>query len=302
MKTTLIVAAFATLSLTSCVEQSGQASDDSDSTTSESSSEVRTTDIWMHLDSNTGLRNATLTMTNGASTRCPNGRTAKTCTATTLVVPADCGFECQDGLLGHQGETLLRGHFSGTSFVVDTGLDTWAPGGTFSTVYRLSASTTCAQDPCPVGIVRQKLNSNARAESIVSLDFSKANDVNFVNEPMRGYNQLTTAAGLLATGRLSQGVFKVDRVWRLETTKPACDVVATARAQAYQGDAAEIIEYRTMREAERSVDPNGGSTAWLVRNAESPALVTFTSGINDLWVKRFTVDRQSCAVVVTGEH
>jgi len=40
----------------------------------------------------------------------------------------------------------------------------------------------------------------------------------------------------------------------------------------------------------------------LVRTGESPSLVTFTAGANDLWTQRFNVDKTTCAVTITAEH
>ncbi len=302
--------AVAVLASANCTDANEQVTDDETlDETSETASEVRTGDIWVHLDSNDGVNNATLSVLNNATTRCPSGRTSKACFATKLVLPADCTWECQDGLLSRRGEGVLHGRFVGRNFVVDAGYDTFSLGMGTTSVYRLSASTTCAQDPCPTAISRQKLNSSARPDAVTALDFSRAVDPNFMLDPMRGYGQLTTAAGLVASGRMYQGVFRVDRVWRLETPKPACDPQLVAREAAYRGDSAAITEFRTVAEAERApnpnVDENGdpiGSLAWLVRTAESPTLVTFTSGTNDLWAQRFTVDKQRCSITITAEH
>ena len=302
--------ALAVVGSANCTETEAEGDRDAElDQTSETTSEVRTGDIWVHLDSNDGVNNATLSVLNNATTRCPSGRTSKACFATKLVLPAHCNWECQDGVLSRRGEGVLHGRFVGSNFVVDVGYDTFGLGMGTASVYRLSASTTCDHDPCPTAISRQKLNSSARPVVIAALDFSRAVDPNFVLDPLRGYGQLTTAAGLLVSGRSYQGVFRVDRVWRLETPIPACDPQLVARDAAYRGDAAEITEFRTQAEAERApnpnVDENGepiGSLAWLVRTAESPTLVTFTSGINDLWAQRFTVDKQHCSITVTAEH
>ena len=41
---------------------------------------------------------------------------------------------------------------------------------------------------------------------------------------------------------------------------------------------------------------------WLVRTAETASTVTFTSGLNDLWVERFEIAKATCALTVTAEH
>jgi hypothetical protein len=261
--------------------------------------EVKAGDVWVHLDANTGLTNATLTVVNGGTVKCPNGVTAKTCTVKKLVLPQDCGWECQDGLLGHQGEAILHGAFVGTTFVADRGLDTFSTGLGKSSIYVLSAAPSCATDPCPATIDRKKINSSTR-DVVTALDFSGAVDPNFVLDPMLGYGKVTTPVGLFASGRVYKGVFKVDRVFRLETPKPACDPQLVARAHAY-GDPG-LVELRTVYEAERAVDPNGESVHWMVRTAETPTTVTFTSGVNDLWAEKYRLDKATCAITTLAEH
>jgi hypothetical protein len=268
----------------------------------EDMAEVRADDVWVHLDNNTGLNNATLTVVNNGTVRCPSGRTAKTCTVSKLVLPAACNWECQDGLLSRQGEGVLHGRFAGQTFVVDAGYDTYMPGLGTSSVYRLTASSTCTKDPCFKDIVRKKLNSSARPDAVASLDFSHAADPSYVLDPMYGQSQLTSAAGLVVSGRMWQGTFRVDRVWRVETPKPSCEPLLTARAHAQRGGIPKIWDFATEAQAERAVDPEGESVHWLVRTAESPTSVTFTLGFNDLWAERFTVAKNDCALTVIAEH
>ncbi|NOU30269.1 MAG: hypothetical protein HOO96_20395 [Polyangiaceae bacterium] len=268
----------------------------------EEASEIRADDAWMHLDANTGVNNATLSVVNSGTVRCPNGKSAKTCQVSKLVLPADCNWECQDGLLSRRGEGVLHGRFSGQTFVVDFGFDTYTTGLGTNSVYRLTASSTCAKDPCFKDIVRKKLNSSAAPDAVTAVDFSRAADPNYVLDPMYGQSQLTSAAGLVVSGRMWQGTFRVDRVWRLETPKPACDPLLTARAYATRGGIPKLWELPTEAQAERTVDPEGESVHWLVRTAESPTSVTFTLGFNDLWAERYTVAKNDCALTVIAEH
>jgi len=262
---------------------------------------IASANAWYHLDAAHGLGAATLSVTNNYSVRCPNGHSAKTCDVTSLVVPASCGFECTDGLLGLQGESLVRGSFQGHAFVIADGLDTWERGlGTYS-VYAITGAPSCAHDPCPTGLVAQKLNTKAAPTAIASVDFSHANDTNFVLDPTRG-DAAAATTGLIVSGHIVSHQFRVDRTWRLETGAAACDPQATARAHTFLGGATEVTQLRTVTEAERHVDPNGGDVAWLVRTAETPTTVTFTSGLNDLWDEVFDVAKSDCTVTTTGEH
>jgi hypothetical protein len=295
-----LVVALSLVSATSSFSCVGVAPDESEM--GETTSEVRSDNVWVHLDDNTGINNATLTVANNGTTRCPNGRTAATCRVARLVLPSDCNWECQDGLLSRRGESLLQGRFSANTFVVNFGLDTYTTGLGTRSIYRLTASNTCTSDPCPVGIMRQKINSNLAPNAVTSLDFSRAQDPNFVLDPMRGYAQLTTSAGLIASGVMSGSTFRVDRVWRLETPRPACDVQLIARSHAYSGSETTIREFRTVHEAERATDPSGETVRWIVRTAETPTAVTFTSGFNDLWALRFSVAKDTCAITTLAEH
>ncbi|HEY4242254.1 MAG TPA: hypothetical protein VGM88_20695 [Kofleriaceae bacterium] len=272
-------------------------------TTDDESTLLDSAGAYYHLDAANHLGAATLSVVNGRKVRCPDGSKSATCTVTALSVPADCGFECQDGLLGLQGETVLQGHFAGTTFVVTAGFDTWERGlGSYS-VYRVTGAKQCAHDPCPSSSVSQKLNSTAAPTTVNSVDDSHADDTNYVLDPVRGDAQSLTPAGLLASGHVTSHVFRADRVWRQETPVLACDVQQTAFAHAADGfGGVDITQFRTVTAAEHAQPPEDGSIAWLVRTAETAHLVTFTSGENDLWAETFTVDPTSCALVVTGEH
>jgi hypothetical protein len=258
---------------------------------------------WYHLDSTSGTADATLSAVNGGKIRCGDGKTRTTCHVAKLTLPKDCDWECQDGVLSLRGETVLRGKFSGNSFVASAGFDTWTKGLGSEYVYRITASSTCLHDPCPTGMKAQRLNSSSKAKTVASIDFSKANDTNYVLDPTRGYAQVATDAGLVVSGHFAGSVFRADRVWRLWTPKPACDVDLTARNYALAGgEGITAIELLTVAEAERYVDPAGASVHWLVRTADDAARATFTSGIADLWAQRFEVSKSSCAIVVVAEH
>ena len=268
----------------------------------ETANELTQADVWVHLDASTGLRNATLSAVNGGKLRCENGQLTDVCKVAKLVLPADCKWECQENLVGQQGETILRGRFSGTKFIATAAFDTWQRGlGNYS-VYVMRAPFTCVQEPCPVNLSRQKLNSSTAADTVATLNFATAADPNFASDPARGYDRASTGPGLPVSGRVQNGAFAVDRVWRLETPLRACDPQLTARARAYLADALNVVEYRTVSEAENAANTPDVGRPWLVRSAESPSSVTFTSGINDLWSQKFSVAKSDCKVTILAEH
>jgi hypothetical protein len=287
------------IALTGCAITDGGTDEDA------SADAIESGNAWYTISAAHGLGAATLQVANGYKVKCPNGHSANTCDVTALVVPADCGFECTDGLLGLQGDSLVRGSFAGTTFVISAGFDTWSRNlGTYS-IYRLAGAATCTQAPCPTGITAQKINIKTQPTAVSSVDFSRSFDPNYVLDITRGDDQIASSAGLLATGHIVSHVFRVDRVFRAETGRSACDPQQVAREHAYSGEE-ELRQFRTESEAERFIPPpvadEPSPNHWLVRSAETPALVTFTSGINDLWATRFTVATSDCAITTIAEH
>ncbi|MCX5741296.1 MAG: hypothetical protein NT062_02220 [Proteobacteria bacterium] len=267
---------------------------------------IASANAWYLLDAANGLGAATVSVANGYKVECPDGHFGRTCEVRALVVPADCNFECTDGLLGLQGVSLVRGSFEGDTFVIAAGFDTFARDLGTRSIYRITGAPTCAHDPCPTGLLAQKLDTKAKPTAIVAVDFAHAVDPNYVLDPTRGDAQVASDAGLLVTGHIVLHVFRVDRVFRLETPAPACDPQLAARAHVSLGSAPELYQARTVAEAERHVDPNQDPedmhVTWLVRTAETPTTVTFTSGINDLWAERFVVAKTGCAITTIAEH
>lgn len=291
----LSAALIVSLSLTACATTGDGPGDDDASTATE---EITSANTWYHLDATNGLGAATLTVVNGYKVRCPDGHSSRTCDVSALVVPATCGFECVDGLLGLQGESIVRGSFSGTSFVIAEGLDTWSHDGLGSySLYQLAGAPTCAHDPCPTGLSAKKLNVAGHPTAISSVDLTHADDPNYVLDPTRADAQIAgDPSGMIVSGRIVNHVFRVDRAFRLETSHPACDPQLAARAHAFPAGAEHTSQVRTVGEGERLVGN------WLVRTAESTTAVTFTSGVNDLWAEIFTVAKTDCSIAVTAEH
>ncbi len=267
---------------------------------------ISASNAWYLIDAADGLGAATLTVANGYKILCPDGHVGRTCDVSALTVPADCNFECTDGLLGLQGASLVRGNFVGDTFAIAAGFDTFsAERGAYS-IYRITGSPTCTSDPCPTGLLAQKLDTKLRPTAIQSVDFSHAIDPNFILDPIRGDAQIASEAGLLVSGHIVAHAFRVDRTFRLETPKPACDPQLAAQAHVNLGSAPELHLSRTVAAAERFIDPNQDPedmhVTWLVRTAQSSSAVTFTWGINDLWAQKFTVAKADCAISVIAEH
>ena len=274
---------------------------DDDPEVSETTDTITSAGAWYQLDAANGLGPATVTVLNGYKVTCPDGSFARTCHVTGLVLPPDCGWECQDGVLSLQGDTVFRGRFAHGKLVVSLGLDTFTHSAGLYSVYRLTAAPSCAGDPCPGSLSAQKLNIASTPVTVKSVDFLHAQDPNYVLDPTRGDDQAFSKAGLIVSGHIVSHVFRAERVWRLETPRPACEPQLVARAHASNG-IHDVVQFRTLTEAEHATAPDGGSVYWVVRTGEAASTVTFTWGINDLWAERFVVAKAGCAVTVVAEH
>jgi hypothetical protein len=258
----------------------------------------------------------TVALVNGGAFGCPGTSSlgGKRCTVDKLVLPADCGWECQDGLLSLRGVTIVEGaldrvtdttaHKKVSRLVARGGWDTWRAGVGSYQYYRLvPASATCSAAPCPGTLRAQRLNGAEPAHTVARVDFSHADDTNYVLDPTRGLAQASSAAGLFASGVIRDGVFTADRVLRLWTPKPACDPQQVARAHWFHGGEDVVdVEVTTAQEGETYVDSLGRTVHWLVRDAEDALSVEFVTGVNDLWAERIGIDKATCELTVLGEH
>lgn len=256
----------------------------------------------------------TFSRVNGGKLHCPNGTHAATCTVSKLDLPADCGWECQDGLLSLQGVTVLRGdfktaydasHHKVTTFAALAGFDTIdATLGTHP-VYRVTQHVApCLVAPCPVLTTATRVNDSS-SRGITRVDFSHAHDTNYVIDPSRGIAQIARPEGLVVSGSIVSGVLEADRVWRQWTPEADCDVPAAARAFFFKTPAPQgevNLEFATTLAAESYVDPQHRTVNWLVRTDKNALAIAYTGGFNDLWAQTFTVSTTTCAVTLTGEH
>jgi hypothetical protein len=262
---------------------------------------------YYRLESQSGGK-TTVSRVNGGVFACPGTSPSKRCTVDALVLPADCGWECQDGLLSGRGVAVFAGTIDRVAgqrrLLVEAGWDTWRAGPGPFQFYRLAPlSSVCAAAPCPGELRAKRLNGQEKAKKVVDIDFSGADDANYVLDPTRGFAQAASTAGLLASGVMRNGVFEADRVFRLWTPRPACDPQRAARAHWFHGGEDVLdIELRTVSEAESYVDPMGRSVHWLVRDGEDELAVEFTAGTNDLWAQRIGIDKASCEITILGEH
>ncbi len=253
---------------------------------------------------------------NGGTMRCPTGARAPRCTVDDLVLPVDCDWECQDGVLSLRGVTVLRGELrttrvtpgrrGRTALVAAAAFDTLDGSLGSKPVYRITQRVApCLVAPCPVFTTATRVNSPNPAVQLATVDFSGAHDPNYVLDAARGLAQMARAEGLLATGTISRGTFRVDRVFRQWSPIADCDVLAAARAHAFpEAPAADEVQlvFATTAEAETYQDADGRRVSWLVRTENSTATVAFTAGFNDLWSQTFTVGTSVCDVTITGEH
>ncbi len=293
---------------------SSEASETSQASQASELTEATEATAYYRLESTAGGGRSVVSLAQHGSLRCPSGQLASRCTVDALVLPADCGWECQDGLLSLRGDTVLRGRLTSawdtathqrvSRLIVAAGFDTYRTGAGSHALYRLTpASTTCTASPCPAAMRAQRIGKSGNPAHVTHLDFSQADDDNYVLDPARGHAQVLSAQGLLVSGTLAGTVFRADRVYRLWTPRPACDPQLVARAHWFHGGETVVDhEFITTYEAERYADPDGRTSSWLVRDAEDAAHVEFLGGLNDLWAERFSIDKASCALTVTGEH
>jgi hypothetical protein len=262
-----------------------------------------------------GAGEYTFSRVNDGKLDCAVGPKARTCTTEKLVLPADCDWECTDGILSLQGVTVLRGVFTNaydatlrrrvTSFVAAAGFDTFDATLGDKPVYRLTARpTSCGRKTCAVAVVSTTVNGSS-TRSVTRVDFSTSHDPNYVLDDSRGVAQMARPEGLLVSGKLVAGVFKADRVWRQWTPEADCDVLGAAKTYYFasppSADEVDLV-FTTTSEAESYADPQHRSVKWLVRTDKNASAISYTGGINDLWAQTFTIDTHTCNVTLTGEH
>ncbi len=314
--TGLLTASLAALSFSAMGCSSADTATTADSV-SESADSLVVTSAYFRLESKNADGSYVVSLANGGNIECPGTGTTRKCTVPSLVVPADCDFECTDGLLSLRGISIVRGVLAS---VVDTtthkrigrltaasGFDTF--DGTLGTypIYKVAQKTVvCKKAPCASTIQVTKLNAPAGATptTVTSVDFSTSHDPNYVLDATRGLTQMTRPEGLLATGTISYGVFHADRVWRQWTPVADCDVLGAARATWFHTPGSDEVnlEFPTTLAAESYHDAKGRQVNWLVKTSTDANKVSFTGGMNDLWAETFDVSTTSCAVTVTGEH
>lgn len=260
-------------------------------------------DVYVRLERGATPTSFVASRVNGGTVRCANGKRATRCIVDAVELPPDCGWECKDGVLSLRGVTVLRGSFKRSSvrasFVALAAFDTFDRTLGRYDIYRIakSGATTTA-------VVA---GSRATPRRVSRVSFAQAHDPNYVLDPARGTEQLSRPEGLLATGRFVSGAFQVDRVFRQWTpgVTAACDPLATAKAMVFASPPDEEsvqLVLPSVEIAERYQDPQGRHVHWLVQNATDAVSTAFTSGSNDLWSQRFTVNLATCAITITGEH
>jgi hypothetical protein len=242
----------------------------------------------------------TLRGVNGRKLLCPDTQTyASSCVVDRVIPPADCDWECQDGVLSGQGLSVFLGHFAkeatGTVFTIEAAWDTWRNTEIRGPLYRISQTER--------GFALEQVDRQKKARAFTTIDFSQADDVNFQMDPSRADDMLKTSLGVLASGQLQGQRFIVDQIWRQWSPRLTCDVWTMAKARAFpQGTDDLTMIFGTEEEATSYKDPEGRSVRWLMWEREDADAVVFRSGINDLWAEVFSVARRGCAVTTLAEH
>jgi hypothetical protein len=85
----------------------------------------------------------TLHGVNGRKLLCPDTQSyASSCVVDHVIPPADCDWECQDGVLSGQGRSVFLGRFAretaGTVFTIEAAWDTWRNTEIRGPLYRIS--------------------------------------------------------------------------------------------------------------------------------------------------------------------
>ncbi|HET9237432.1 MAG TPA: hypothetical protein VFO10_09285 [Oligoflexus sp.] len=242
----------------------------------------------------------TLRGVNGRKLLCPDTQThAQSCVVDQVVPPSDCDWECQDGVLSGQGRSVFRGRFAsgstGTVFIIEAAWDSWRNTDIRGPLYRIRRSEQ--------GFVLEQVERQKKARAFTTLDFSKADAVNFQMEPSRADDMLNGSLGVLASGQLRGQRFIVDQIWRQWSPRLTCEAWTVAKARAFpEGTDAATMIFGTEAEAISYKDPEGRSVGWLIWEREDDGAIVFRSGLNDLWAEVFAVATRGCAVTVLAEH
>lgn len=250
---------------------------------------------------------------NGGKTMCANGTSATTCPFDRIAYPADCDQECQDGIhpnsqgydlvWGKLESKMIKGKRQNVLTVIE-GYDLAFMAAPPGLIYRiLPQSSLCTTAPCPGAMTAAPVNNAGKTLRFASLDFSKAPDVNYGMRPGRAWNEVLLKWGLFASGKVVNNVFVADQVFRRWAPTLACDTYATAYGHWFTSDGFQT-DFATEQQAMSYVPPftPQDGRKWLVRDRETAASVRFTSGWNDLWAERFTIDKATCALTVVEEH
>ena len=222
---------------------------------------------------------------NGGSFTCPDGSVAARCTFAAIELPADCTWECTDGLLSFRGVVFVRGafvstwdatlHHGVTTLKIAAGFDaiqTGAPRPPRELPYYrvLQNGQKCVQGVCAPRYAVTALGSGA-TQNAFDVDFGSARDVNYALDPMRGYTQIARPEGLLASGQIVDGVFVADWIFR-QWTPVVCDVLGAAHAYFFrEPDEDQVnLDFASEAEAERYQDPDGRHVSWLAPRRATP--------------------------------
>ncbi len=309
--TGLVAASFAVFSFSAL----GCSSDPSDSSVDSTESDVtaaKAAPTYFRLEKTAGETFFSAIPLNRKTVECSGVGTTRRCPIKRFALPADCGFECTDGLFGLQGVSIVRGVVSSEYDASHKKIAILTAAAAFTSFDSSLEDNDDHRDATPVfyrvtqtgTVIESTVLNETTSQKLTRVDFSTCHDPNYVLEPSRGVDQMTRPEGLIVTGTIANRVFKVDRVWRQSTPVADCDVLGAARAHFFHTPEVDEVnlELPTTLAAESYRDAQGRQINWLVKNATDANTVGFTGGINDLWAQTFDVSTRTCAVTVTGEH
>ncbi len=238
---------------------------------------------------------------NQKTLRCSEAsKSSPTCFVSKIIPAPDCDWECQDGVLSGQGKSLFYGEFETrvgiAVFRADGAFDTYQNKPLDGPVYRLRLTVN--------GYEYQKLNHERTPQKLNALDFSKAEDSNFVLDPNRATAMLEGSFGLLATGFVSQKTFYPRQVFRQWSPRLGCDTWAIAKAIAFPPTDEESLDVivGSLAEAETYPVPEGKTLRWLMWESEDQDSIVFRMGIHELWSEVFSINRRDCHINILEEH
>ncbi|MDQ3235418.1 MAG: hypothetical protein M3Q07_26705 [Pseudobdellovibrionaceae bacterium] len=235
---------------------------------------------------------------------CPkvNGRNA--CANVTLELPERCSFECKNALLSGQGTAIIKGSFSQETaqFVALSGFDTWRAHSLPAPVLKItSQDATCEANHCR-GTLQMKNLKTGQRSSLKEISFAEADDKNYQLDATRAQNALKSVDGLLVTGSAKKQVLKARYVFRVWISEAVCDALKRVQELIMPAGDPDALFNLIQNENEIVLPADGRTLYWAQQIESDVQLVTYKTGINDLWSQIVSINLTTCAATVLAEH